>query len=290
MLPNFIIVGAPKCGTTSIWRYCSEHPDISMSKTKEPNYFSTNPGKLDLNQYKALFENSNNETMIGEASTSYLRGQEAAKRINKFIPNCKIIIMLRDPLDRLYSAYLYWKRLGLYSFPVEKLIQKYIDQQSIAKIPKEFNIISNGLYFEHVQRYFNLFGEENVFVGLFEDMRSEPTSFFHSLFSFLGVSTTIYTPDFSKKHNVGYDPVFPFYYRLIRIVVDFFRKILIKVVAYDRLIEIRNKVFQLNKKGSRPTDNKLSPKERTLAHDIFREDVIKLQSLIGRDLSEWIDI
>ena len=108
--PDFFIVGAPKCGTTALANYLGQHPDIFMAKQKESHHFATDLIPYDdywrnRNHYLKIFQEAKENQIIGEASVFYLLSQEAAKNIKKFSPNAKIIIMLRNPVDLLYSHY-----------------------------------------------------------------------------------------------------------------------------------------------------------------------------------------
>jgi len=112
--PNFFIVGAAKAGTSSLFRYLKEIPGIYMPEFKEPHFFAPNPPKYDnykpmqdKTKYLDLFKESTSEKMIGEASASYLRNPESPKLIHSTIPDAKIIISLRDPVERAFSHYLY---------------------------------------------------------------------------------------------------------------------------------------------------------------------------------------
>ncbi|MEX0656428.1 MAG: sulfotransferase domain-containing protein, partial [Nitrosopumilaceae archaeon] len=118
--PNFFIVGADKAGTSSLYAYLMNIPGIFMSRYKEPNYFSTmtfgdnhdlRPIR-DKKKYLELFKNVKNEKIVGEASPSYLGDKEAPKLIHKVSPEAKILICLRDPVERVYSHYLMLDRLG----------------------------------------------------------------------------------------------------------------------------------------------------------------------------------
>lgn len=116
--PNFFIVGAPKCGTTTLWTYLYEHPNCYMTPTKEPNYFTTDLQpfyKIDSrDEYIKLFEGAGESHIaVGEASTAYLLSHEAMKNIYNFDPKAKIIVMLRNPVDLVYSYHLFRVFLGV---------------------------------------------------------------------------------------------------------------------------------------------------------------------------------
>ena len=105
--PNFFIVGAAKCGTTSLYRYLRQHPDVFMPEQKEPNFFGSDLSyrfpRISQARYLSCFAKAKGETRIGEATTIYLYSEKAAEEIKAFSPEAKIIIMLRNPVDVLYS-------------------------------------------------------------------------------------------------------------------------------------------------------------------------------------------
>ena len=128
-MPNFLIIGANKAGTTSIYSYLKQHPQIYMSPVKEPMFFTLEGKNIDrtevsrqitlktavndIEDYQALFQGVSNEKAIGEASTAYLHCPWCAERIKQYIPDVKLIAILRDPIERAYSNYLMYVRWGL---------------------------------------------------------------------------------------------------------------------------------------------------------------------------------
>ncbi|MGQ9662575.1 MAG: sulfotransferase domain-containing protein [Kiritimatiellia bacterium] len=108
-LPNFLIVGAPKAGTTSLFDYLGQHPEVYTPPVKEPCFFSSGLPAFthDLAEYEALFAGQTTQTAIGEASTTYLYDPDAARRIHDLLPEARIIIMLRNPAERAYSEWAY---------------------------------------------------------------------------------------------------------------------------------------------------------------------------------------
>src|SRR5215472_851972 len=187
--PNFFIVGAPKCGTTSLWSYLKGHPEIYMSPLKEIYFFDTdlwekrperpwarlNEGKApSLEQYLSCFAAADEQKRIGEATPSYLRSLHAPHGIKAFSPRAQIIIMLRNPVDMLYSLHsqalrqsFAWNRsAGSAGENVELLpIEDFeaamkADARRADRQVRSYRNFAN--FPEQVQRYFDLFGRENV--------------------------------------------------------------------------------------------------------------------------------
>ena len=142
MKVDFFIVGAPKSGTTSLYHYLASHPDIFMSSKKEPNYFSKSEIKqqelyypideLDsFSDYKILFSGSKEGQILGESSVSYLFYPEVASKLHEHNSSAKIIILLRNPIERAFSHYLMDFRLGLVNESFESIIQKNINHDNL---------------------------------------------------------------------------------------------------------------------------------------------------------------
>ena len=108
-LPNFFIVGAPRAGTTALYHYLSQHPDVFLPRVKEPHYFGSDlefaVPRMTFDEYRNLYQGVTNEKVVGDGSVMYLMSQTAAKEIKKICPEAKIIIMLRHPVDLLVSLH-----------------------------------------------------------------------------------------------------------------------------------------------------------------------------------------
>ncbi|MDH3324682.1 MAG: sulfotransferase, partial [Candidatus Peregrinibacteria bacterium] len=180
MLPNFFIAGAPKSGTTTLYRYLDEHRDVFMSPIKEPNFFSydqiveqnlyyPDKGVGSRDAYENLFKKVTKEKAIGEASVSYFFYDQVPSKIRSSIPDAKIILILRNPTARSFSHYLMDFRLGYVDTLFEDIVYKQIDCPLLDLYYQQF--VELGFYYEHVKKYFDVFGEANVKVILNEDLK-----------------------------------------------------------------------------------------------------------------------
>ena len=178
MLPNFLVIGAAKSGTTSLYHHLASHPAVFMSPVKETNFFALEgrdipPGQLSnpergssglvhtLGEYETLFEGVEGESAIGEASPWYLHSEQAPARIHHHIPACRLIAILRHPADRAYSAYLANRRDGiepLNSF--EGALEEQAERQRRWNWGLEF--LHGGYYHRHLSRYHELFPAEQI--------------------------------------------------------------------------------------------------------------------------------
>jgi hypothetical protein len=200
-LPNFLIIGAQKAGTTSLYYYCKQHPDIFMSSIKEPMFFnSRKPSKIKLedrslkqpysfftlNEYANLFGKSGKQKLRGEASTAYLANPDSALWIRKIIPDTKIIAILRNPLERAYSAHKMYYEKGIETRTFNDAILSELENVT-SKIRRGQQYLSIGLYGFQLKRYFNFFPKEQILAADYQEYNNNNVEFLNKVFKFLGV-------------------------------------------------------------------------------------------------------
>lgn len=312
ILPTFIVVGANKGGTTSIYHYLKQHKEVYLSPVKEPHYFSKDidinlfkrefaHNKLqdidkyvsgdmkdefhaafirDIEQYKKLFSRVREEKAIGELSTSYLYSKVAAHEIKELLPSCKIIICLRNPLERAYSHY----RMNLWTgnsneFDFYKALVD--DYNHTPKVWGNAHLYTEiGLYYEQVKRYLDIFGKENVKIIFTEDMKKNTQQVVKELYEFIGVDNT-FVPDTSTMYNEVFTPKY-------KNITWFLNKSgirpLMKRLSPQILKKFFVKIFYKGKgeKGEIPENAK------QFLQDKFTDDVNKLSLLLNKDLSYWL--
>ena len=205
--PDFFIVGAPRCGTTFMYEYLNQHPDIYMSPIKEPQHFATDLDSgsyldsvtfmRETERYLSLFEGARHDQITGEASTWYLYSKDAAKNISTANPNARIIIMLRDPVEMLYS--LHGRRLYGGSEDLERFedaLAAEDDRKQGRRIPRRARNITAfyyrdvGRYAGQVERYLEQFGPDRVHIIIFEEFRRDPAKAYRETLLFLGVDAS----------------------------------------------------------------------------------------------------
>ena len=288
MKVDFFIVGAPKAGTTSLYHYLTEHPEVEMSREKEPDYFSDEAiqkqglyygnNRIDTEEkYYSLFNVESKNVIFGEASVSYLFYKSVAGDIKKYNANAKIIIILRNPIDRAFSHYLMDYRLGLVSDSFEDIIIKKSRDKNAHLFYQQY--IKVGEYATQLKRYFDIFDKENILLVDYEDFKSDVTGTVNSVYSFLNVSTE-FSADVNKKHNTFTMPK----NKLIRFVYSFvvIRNILSFIFPKNIVKAVR---FILFKKDKKP---KLLEETSNQLKHYFSNDVRLLESIIGKDYSKWI--
>lgn len=192
--PNFFIVGTPKAGTTSLYHYLDEHPEIYMSPIKETNYFSyaeireqglyyNEEHVLTADQYADQFAGVTNEKAVGEASVSYLFYPSVPLKIKEFNPEAKIIVVLRNPVDRGFSHYLMDKRLGFVNLSLQDVISG--KEKDVELFYQQY--ITIGCYYEQLKRYFDVFDRSQVKVLFYEDVIRNIDGVVKDIYNFLGV-------------------------------------------------------------------------------------------------------
>ena len=290
-LPNFLIVGAMKAGTSSIYNYLRQHPSIYMSPIKEPHYFSYDGIKVSRRQittlvdYCALFRRAASDHAVGEASTTYLSSTVAAERIARYMPNVKLISILRDPVERAYSHYLMNVREGLE--PSGGFYQAICDEE-MGKV-KNFrfrpaaNYLGNGFYYRHLLRYLKLFDRSQIAIYLFEDFANDASSVLRDMFRFLGVDKA-FVPDVSIKYNMSGIPKSRRFHSLL---VPSPLKDAVKCVL-PGVLQLQIARFLINVRNQNLVKQKLPEDVRRKVISLYQDDILNLQTIIGRDLSHWM--
>lgn len=217
--PNTFIVGAAKAGTTSLYAYLSQHPQVYMSPIKEPHFFSRVRSSkaqrhiihsvLDPLQYEGLFTDARDCKIIGEASPSYLCDENAARRIKSCVPDARIIILLRDPIERVYSHYLMDVRNGIQQKNFyEALIDDYSSKKKGWGVSHMY--VELGLYAGQIEKYMDIFAKSQVSILMFEDLKNQPRQLLNKSAVFLGINPKPFQGiDIQKKHNPYYAPKSP---------------------------------------------------------------------------------
>lgn len=184
-LPNFLIVGAQKCGTTSLHEILSQHPEVVMSEVKEVNYFTnTEKYQQGLGYYASFFPQNTQAKAIGEASPGYLCYPDVHQLIHQDLGDIKIVILLRDPIKRAYSQYWDNRRQLKETSSETEIIDQYLEAEYS---PQRKGYFSRGVYYKDVKKYMDQFGDENVQVIIFESLIKNQQTELQKLYKFLGL-------------------------------------------------------------------------------------------------------
>jgi hypothetical protein len=298
-LPNFLLIGAPKAGTTAIYHYLKQHPEIFMSPVKEARFFGDEGVKSvtairDLEKYKALFQNVTTQKIWGEATPDYLCSPSAATQIKTIIPEAKLVAIIRNPVDRAYSHYIYMSRIIRHQVSNKQDLPKYIEYKKLVdKTPKPLNIppisdendflyLRPSLYAEDLKRYYQLFGKDKIQILLYDDLKANPVKTMHSIFYFLGVDPE-FVPDVTQKHNITGVPKNEFLDEIL--ISSNWIKTMAKLFLPKKIrISVASSMYKANIK---PYDS-LDTTTRSILMEVFRDDILQTQDLIQRDLRSWL--
>ncbi|MBN1493698.1 MAG: sulfotransferase domain-containing protein [Candidatus Omnitrophica bacterium] len=176
MLPNFLIIGAPRSGTDFLSNVLSAHPDVCMARTREVHFFDYNYEKGSA-WYEDFFSACDERCMIGEKTANYLVKPECAQRIKETLNDPKLIVILRDPVDRAYSHYR--NHIGWGVIAPEVTFRMYLES-----FPE---VMIMGNYYEHLRRYFTIFGADAVHIISFNEMLAHTADSYKQVLSFLGL-------------------------------------------------------------------------------------------------------
>lgn len=287
--PNFFIAGAAKSGTTSLWMYLKQHPEIFMPEkiyNKEPSYYCHEYGMDSYDDYCALFESVNDEKMIGEASTPYLTSPESAAWIVQEVPDARIIVVLRNPVDRAYSLYRWMVNHGYeWIFPFEKALEmeetRMDDTVFVAGNPQYFYnymYFHSGLYSQQLERYYSAFPAKQIKVLSLDDLKRRPVEAVQDIYAFLGVDAT-FKPEI-KIHNKA--ELRPIHTGLHFALNDLGRR-----HRHTRIDTASRYLFDKNMTLIKLRWPKIRQETRRSLLAKYHSDIKKTESLTQLDMSSW---
>ena len=278
-LPNFLLIGVPKAGTTSLYYWLKQHPEIFMSPVKEPHYFSQIGNKDHItswDNYTRLFDDVKNEKAIGEASTSYFHFYHNSIPMikGKLGKKIKILVILRNPIERAWSHYQYYLKLGREHNPPERVfIKEYLCLNEPWKVANPY--LEFSYYSKPLKIWLEEFGE-NFKVFFYEDLRDNPQQFIEDIYKFLEVNTSFF-PNFEVR-NVSGKPKNKIIANLLSMPWAQ------RVVPYVPLF-IKQPMRKLLLKRENIPD-----KIKDQLKEIFYEDIIETSKILKKDLSNWLEL
>jgi len=281
---DFIGIGVNKAATSWIAACLNEHPDICISKPKETHYFTSN-NSLGIDYYKKCFTESSEKLILGEYSPEYFNHPESFERIKQHNPNIKLILCLRNPVDRLASSFYFNKYNGKHNYTTIK--EKLRDDPG--------NDIEKGLYAKQLIKLYSIFPKSQVLVVFYEDIRHSQKDFIRKIFQYLRVDDTFVPSIISDRINETKKNKFKYLW-LNRLILQTRKKIkkatlgksLIKVVRFFRINKIGAWLMLKNHKKQGEHINKdLDIKTGYDLYQYFKEDIANLEIMLDVDLSSW---
>jgi hypothetical protein len=271
MLPNFLIIGAARCGTTWMHENLRMHPDIFMPSKKELHFFDRDYDK-GLDFYEQYFKGWSGQKAIGEATPAYLHGfytdQDVAANIHRHLPNAKLIVSLRNPVERAFSHFM--NVLAKHNHNVGITFE-----EKLQRLAGDAELVREGFYAEQMTRYYKLFPSDRVLVMLYDDLVSDPVAFLRQVYEFLDVEPAFQRKAIRAKINMSAGKR-----NLAKSSTVQFAS---QVASRLGLHELSSRLRKWNSLEQQP----MNPRTRAMLVDIYRGKNRELERLINRDLSQW---
>jgi hypothetical protein len=273
--PNLFLVGVARGGTTSLWAYLDQHPDIHMSQVKEPHFFTDARPPLtksyNTRAYLQFFAGAQ-QPVRGEASASYFGDSTSPPAIKRANPDAKILVILRDPVERAYSAYWHVVAYGGEKRSFVEAVKQELDGVHTPRIDP---YVKRGFYSGPLRRYLDVFGE-NVHVLFLEEMNRDPATTLRSVFEFLGVDADVADRLVTERQNTFSLPrgrISSFVFRSARL-----RSLATPLVPFRFRARLERMLLSNDQKPP------MAPGLRQLLENVYRADGAKLESMLRRPL------
>lgn len=298
-VPTFLIIGAAKSGTTSLYYYLSQHPDVYTSPVKELRFFAyeegipplDGPGDRESNQiliteweqYLEAFAGASDEQEVGEASPIYLYDPEVPRRIHTHLPEVRLIAILRNPVDRAYSHFNHLIKDDREPLRDFRRALEQEDRRIEAGWEWSWHYRKLGYYFEQLSRYEEYFDRDQIAVYLFEDLVEDNVGFAQEIYRWLGIDDS-FVPDVSPQFRKTGVPRSNRFQRLLFNPDNPLRR-LSRYVLPERTRERWLAILKSMNLKKPP----LSEDVRSELSAVYREDIEQLQEYLDRDLSHWLE-
>jgi hypothetical protein len=289
---DFFIVGAPKSGTSSLYRFLGQHDDIFLPDGKDFFAFLDDPlYGVPESKLGAYYHEYNGEPLVGGSNIHIMRFPSAVKSLHNYNPDARLIVMLRDPVGRAYSAYWMMRRMGRERCGT---FEAALAQDSIRARSGKFRhntdlrYLEPGYYCDQIKFIFQYFDRERVYIGLLDDLKQDPEQVTCQVLNRLGADTSNLRIDFSEKTNEAREPRFMGLQRIIT-SQNRLKRIYRKLAPLSLRIKANEVLFsRLLEKNLKPAKYPpMAPETRAELADHFQSHNEKLSDLLGRDLSHW---
>ncbi len=297
-LPTFIVIGAGKAGTTSIYHYLAQHPDVHMSRVKETCYFAyddaaqqltkTHPQTAEyyrvktLAEYRSLFTDTGGAKAVGEVSPQYIYTHTAPPRMRQLLGDVRIIAVLRNPVERAFSSYCMYRDQGKETRSFEQAIDDEIRGVG-QELPWGWHhYLDRGRYARMLQPYYLAFGSDRVHIELFEDFQADAPEVMRRIYRFIGVDQS-FCPDLSTQYNATGRPR----NRLVHMLTH---KRQWTTVLKNQLPKwVREPLYKCVMKARRANLERIAVPDHTRVRleSWFADDVRQLEKMLLRNLSHW---
>jgi Sulfotransferase family len=300
-LPNFLVLGTAKAGTSSLYVYLRQHPQVFLSPTTELNFFAhegrdlnfSGPGDVEYirsdslvatyDEYCKQFLHVSGETAVGEISTHNLYSAQAPAVIKRYLPDVKMIAMLRHPVDRAFSAFSHMVRDGREETKDFRMALAREPERIRSNWEPLWHYKSMGFYGNQLSRYFDTFDRNQIRVYVYDDFVARPLEVVQDIFGFIGVDRS-FVPDMSERHNVS-TILHSRQLNEMMMGKSVVRSVLRKLVPPRARSRVRSSILKHNTRRIR-----LAQDVRDELANVYRADIGLLERLIDRDLSHWLKL
>lgn len=272
--PTFIVGGAPKAGTTSLYHYLDQHPQVCMSARKETSVFIDDRGLEWLSE--TYYQHYGGEPAVGEASAGTLGDRAVARRVHRALPDVQLIFILRHPVERLYSHFTFLQSV--------LAIDRHTSFSAFIRLQSAWRdeLLNLGCYHEHLVRFERLFRREQMLVLLFDNLKSDAAGFVEQVYRFIGVD-----PSFKPNIEVRNPTRQPRFWGAYRLLASVWATIRNRAGVYmaNRTESVRRAVKRLITKEQARTA--MPTADRAYLTEYYHEPNERLAQWLGRDLSHW---
>lgn len=265
MLPNFIGLGANRSGSTWIANNLMQHPDVYMPLKKEIHFFDRHYQKGKA-YYEQEFSGWSGEPAVGEITPAYFHDQNVAPLIKNHLPDVKLFVSLRNPIDRAYSQY--WHMIARGEVENTASFEDVLASRDW--------VLDIGCYHRHLSRYYDYFAKDALKVQIFDDIKLAPQEFMCELLQFLNLETTLNPDLINQQINASAS--------LQRLARNRLLSTTYRLLKRIRLFKLSGKVEQINRTTLPP----MQPETRSRLLSYYRDDILQTQDLIQKDLSSWL--
>lgn len=286
--PTFFVLGSPKAGTTSLYEYLRQHPQVFMSEIKEPGFLRCHPDVVagvgsarkrvlvrTREEYLALFEGAREDQVTGEATPHYLASNAALENIARWAPAARFLAVLRDPAARAFSAYMANVAQGRESRPLGAVL---------AEGGLDVPLVRSGYYARWIRRWWDRFGPDRLHILLLDDLKAEPARTLEGVFSHLGVRTDL-PIDTSRQHNASGAPRHAWVARALDALRRSSLRARVERLSPGLARRGRSVAGMLTRRNLQRVE--LEPDTRRFLVEHFEPHTRELEQMLGRDLSAW---
>lgn len=266
-LPDFIGIGAQRAGTSWLHMCLREHPSIFFPPTKKEVHFFDENFDKGIDWYEAFFRERQNGEVAGEFTPNYMDNDNAIGRMAEAVPDAKLIVILREPVERAYSAYKLYRSHGQYESTSFREAFDHSDSP----------LVKFGRYATHLERVYEHYDRKQVLVCFFDDLSANAAAFLANVYAWLGVDGDFQPPSLRQRYNVSASA--DLQRRLSRLGLGF----AINAVKKTALANWLKAKLAARRQAN---TNKFDDQEHYKA--VFREEILKLQDMVHRDLSHWL--